>query len=292
MNMPEFTRYLKEKGYASTTINTWESIMNVYGRWLEMERLEAGQVTYNDMLAFMKHSNGQGNSRRTVQHQLNVIKHYYRHLIKKGEATVNPTKDIKIRGVKRKALYYILSPNELNQIYHSYQDETLAGKRNKVMLGLLIYQGVKSEEVWKLETGHVKLKEGKVEIPGGKKSNHRFMELESHQVLNLYDYMLQARPEILRESGKQTDRLFMSLTEGKSTISNLVNSFLKPLKKQHTQLLNAKQIRASVITKWLKTHNLREAQHLAGHRYISTTESYQQNDMEGLKEEINQYHPL
>ena len=57
-------------------------------------------------------------------------------------------------------------------------------------------------------------------------------------------------------------------------------------------LLNTKQIRASVITKWLKQYNLRETQYLAGHRYISTTEGYQQNDMEGLSEEINMYHPL
>ena len=49
---------------------------------------------------------------------------------------------------------------------------------------------------------------------------------------------------------------------------------------------------ASVITKWLKQYNLREVQYLAGHRYISTTESYQQNDVEGLAEEINMYHPL
>src|SRR5690606_24381110 len=55
---------------------------------------------------------------------------------------------------------------------------------------------------------------------------------------------------------------------------------------------NAKQIRASVITKWLKTYNLREVQYLAGHRYISSTEGYQQNDMEGLKEEIQQFHRI
>jgi len=55
---------------------------------------------------------------------------------------------------------------------------------------------------------------------------------------------------------------------------------------------NAKQLRASVIVKWLKQHNLRQVQHLAGHRYISSIKSYQQNDMEGLKEEVQQYHPL
>jgi hypothetical protein len=36
----------------------------------------------------------------------------------------------------------------------------------------------------------------------------------------------------------------------------------------------------------------REIQYLAGHRYVSCTESYLQHDMDELIEEINQYHPL
>ena len=160
------------------------------------------------------------------------------------------------------------------------------------MLGLLVYQGLKTEELRKLETNDIKLREGKIEVPGGRKSNHRTMTLESHQIMDVYDYILQARPEILKASGQETDQLFVSLTGKESTISNLVNSFLRPLKEQFKTLKNAKQIRASVITKWLKQYNLRETQYLAGHRYISTTESYQQNDVEGLAEEINMYHPL
>lgn len=31
---------------------------------------------------------------------------------------------------------------------------------------------------------------------------------------------------------------------------------------------------------------------ILGHRYISSTESYQQNEMEGLAEEVNKFHPL
>ena len=118
------------------------------------------------------------------------------------------------------------------------------------------------------------------------------MQLESHQVLELYDYMLQARPEILRESGEETNKLIITPTGKASTISNLTSSFIRPLKAQNKTLLNTKQIRASVITKWLKQYNLRETQYMAGHRYISTTESYKQNDLEGLKEEIDQFHPL
>ena len=45
-------------------------------------------------------------------------------------------------------------------------------------------------------------------------------------------------------------------------------------RKWNPNLINAKQIRASVITKWLRMYNLREVQYLVGHRYISSTESY------------------
>jgi hypothetical protein len=45
------------------------------------------------------------------------------------------------------------------------------------------------------------------------------MNLESHQVLEMYDYILQARPEILRASGEETNKLFISLTGKESTIS-------------------------------------------------------------------------
>jgi len=56
--------------------------------------------------------------------------------------------------------------------------------------------------------------------------------------------------------------------------------------------LAAQQIRASVIVKWVKQYNLRKAQYQAGHRYVSSTEKYLQNEAEGLKQEIEQYHPL
>ncbi|WP_345259593.1 hypothetical protein [Marivirga lumbricoides] len=55
---------------------------------------------------------------------------------------------------------------------------------------------------------------------------------------------------------------------------------------------SAHQFRASVNTLWLKQYNIREVQCMAGHMHIFSTESYLQNDMEGLKEEVQQFHPL
>jgi integrase/recombinase XerD len=52
------------------------------------------------------------------------------------------------------------------------------------------------------------------------------------------------------------------------------------------------QIRASVITNWIKVHGLRKAQYLAGHRYISSTENYLANDFESLQNDLENFHPL
>lgn len=288
----QFSDYLKRKQFANSTVKIAENVAKTYLEWLGKENLEAAQATYNDLLLYVKGCTRKGAKKRTVQHYINTLKHYYDHLIEEGQVETNPAEEINIKGVKRKTLYHILEPQELHQIYNAYNEESPTGKRNKAMLGLLVYQGLKTEELAKLETTDIKLREGKIEVPGGKKSNHRTMQLESHQIMDMYEYILQARAEILKESGEQTNKLIITTTGKPSTITNLTNSFLRPLKEQFKTLKNTKQIRASVITKWLKQYNLRETQYLAGHRYISTTESYQKNDVEGLAEEINMYHPL
>jgi len=42
----------------------------------------------------------------------------------------------------------------------------------------------------------------------------------------------------------------------------------------------------------LKIYNLRQAEHLCGHRFVSSTEGYLVNDLDDLSEEIEKYHPI
>jgi len=107
----------------------------------------------------------------------------------------------------------------------------------------------------------------------------------------MYEYILQTRKEILEKSKEKTDKLFVSI-EGGSDLTNYMTRLMVRLRKQNKLVVNAKQVRASVIVKWLKQYNLIQVQYLAGHRYISSTESYRINEMEGLTEEVNKFHPL
>jgi integrase/recombinase XerD len=286
-----FKIYLKTLAFTNQSIKSRMTIINQFWKWLDKENMEGEQVGYNDLLLFMKYCQQVGRTQRTIQHYMVVVKHFYDHLLREGKVAINPATDIEIRGVKRKTLYHILEPHELHQLYNQYRDESLKGRRNKVMLGLLVYQGLQTVELAKLEVQHIKLREGKIDVPGGIKSSTREMKLEAHQVMDMYDYILQIRPQIIEQSGQQTDKLLISPAGG-TELSNFMTRMMVRLRKINPTVQNAKHIRASVIVKWLKLYNLREVQYLAGHRYISTTEGYLHNEMDGLKEEVQQFHPI
>jgi len=295
----DFKEYLKSKQFTTKSIQSRLVVFSQYQQWMDKENLEPEQVSYNDLLMFMKYCNKTGKTQRTIRHYMTIVRHFYDHLIREEQINTNPAADITVKGVKRKVLYHILEPHELNKLYNDYEAETIKRRRNKVMLGLLIYQGLRTEELEKLEVKKINLREGKIEILGSKKSVGRELRLEAHQVMEMYDYVLKTRNEILEMNPKrksqnrqETGKLFIGEGGNCYSVSNFMTQLMIRLRKQNPHVLNAKQIRASVITKWLKIYNLREVQYLAGHRYISSTEQYLQNDLEGLQEEVQKFHPL
>jgi integrase/recombinase XerD len=80
--------------------------------------------------------------------------------------------------------------------------------------------------------------------------------------------------------------------EGSRNIKNSMHHLFRALQRIYPQIKNARQIRQSVITHWLGSKNLRQVQYMAGHRWVSSTERYQQNNIEDLQKDINRYHPL
>mgnify|MGYP001796146875 CR=1 FL=1 len=295
----DFIAYLKHKQFSQRSLETSQRIINNYLQWVTKENLEPEAVTYQDLLEFMKHGRKTGKSPRTIQHYLNTVRHYYDHLIKAQAITTNPVHGIEVKGIKQKTLYPILTAHELHTLYHHYPNDTYRDKRNKILLGLLVYQGLRTEELARMTTKEINLREGKLDILGSKKHNGRSLQLESHQVLDLYDYLLQVRPALLQMPPKRhyqtriaTEQLFIAEGGHCHSLHNLMTQVKRKVRAINPSVTCAQQIRASVITKWVKKYPLRKAQYLAGHRYISSTENYLRNDIEGLQEELNRYHPL
>jgi len=294
-----FEEYLTLKGYSTNTRQGIIKTVSRFGDWCEEENLELLGITYNDITAYVSHNRKQGDIKPISLQKIVVnIKHYYNFLLSRELVTDNPCSNVIIKGVKRKTLYETFTPQELEKIYKTYANTApsvgiggvITLKRNKIILGLLIYQGLKTEELSRLKTGDVKIQDGKIFIRSSRRTNQREMNLEAHQLYDLMDYIAETRKLILSLTGKTTDALFTSL--GKSERSdNMLAKLAQQLKKQNPKIKDIKQLRASVITNWLKIYGLRKVQHLAGHRYVSSTEAYQINNMEELIEDVNNYHP-
>jgi integrase/recombinase XerD len=87
------------------------------------------------------------------------------------------------------------------------------------------------------------------------------------------EYQLKIRNELLALTGKQSERLFVSAGTSER-FRSIINKLIKKLKKQNSKAISVNQIRTSVITHWLKSYHLRQVQYMAGHRYVSSTESF------------------
>ena len=106
--------------------------------------------------------------------------------------------------------FEITAENDSNKNQNWYKASLLTSRRNKVILGLMIWQGLGTRELTKLEVKDLKLREGKVYIQGSRRSNERELKLESHQVLDIMEYQLKTRVEMLAISKQETEQLSTS----------------------------------------------------------------------------------
>lgn len=300
-----FTDYLLMKGYSTATIKRYVRDTEVFLKWTRKENIPHEFIVYSDVLHYIQGIKKRVNQ-RTVSTQLNSLKHYFNFLEQTEQYTENPTTQIKIHGIKRKILYDILTHQELERLYNNFEipnqeskdrnqnwfkASVIVSKRNKVILGLMLNQGLNSHELGELTEKDLKLREGKIYIAGSRRSDERELKLEAHQVLDIMEYQLKIRSEILQQANKSSDKLFVSVGNSEH-FRSIINKLIKKLHKQNSKVTSAKQIRASVITHWLKFYNLRQVQYMAGHRFVSSTEAYLINDMDDLQEDINKYHPI
>lgn len=301
-----FNEYLLLQGMSEKTRGTILRTVGYYTAWVEAENMEVESTSYNDIVAYVNHCKNKGNKPRTLQVAVNCIKHYYHFLQSRGLVNDNPCLGIAIKGVKRKVLYETYSEQELESIYQTFSaagpgsglGSALTHVRNKIILGLIVFQGLRSEELARLRVEDIWMREGKVYVAGGRRTNERELTLHAHQLYDLMDYIHQTRKQILALTGNNSEALFLSLG-GSDRFSNIMTMVLGQIRTQQTKtrgmqvsrVKEIKQLRASVIAGWLKVHNIRKVQHMAGHRYVSSTEGYQTHNMDNLKEDISRYHP-
>jgi integrase/recombinase XerD len=273
-----FTAYLQQKQYSGSTVSRYTEGIENFLTWLRREDIKDELFTYNELLDFMRYCHSKGISKRSVHNILCMVRHYCNYLISEGRRHDNPAAGVFIKGLIRKLPTNLLNTEELEELYKQYSIQLSVDSSKKIMLGLMIYQGVTVGEIMRLQRHHFKLKDGKVFIKGTKRTNERVLHLHAIQIPLLHEYLKFKSPS------------FGGV--GEAGINNRIKYMFDQLKQLNAKVINAKQIRSSVITEWLRKNHLRQVQYMAGHKYVSSTMRYQANNLDDLQSELERHHPM
>jgi integrase/recombinase XerD len=282
-----FIQYLQNKKYSAVTVDRYSIYIKRFLTWLQDEELKAEEFTYTDLLEFMRYCRQRGVTKHTTQNILGIVRHYCNYLIVEKKRADNPAAGVFIKGLVRKLPVNLLTMEEMEELYKQYSLQLHVDASKKIMFGLMVYQGVTVSELMRLEAAHIKLKDGKIFIKGTKRTNERLLNLNANQIVELQQYISKNK---FKEGFLFIEPVRSDVSE--RNINNRLQYMFKQLMQLNARVKNPKQLRSSVITHWLRSNHLRQVQYMAGHRYVSSTQRYQVNNLDDLQNELQQHHPM
>ena len=283
-----FDEYRYKNGYSEKSTRVQNSHLNRFKSWCANQNINLEEISYSQALQFIDSERDRGILNQSIIREINSIRIYFDYLLGSGKLQQNIIRRIKIRNTSKKVIPETLSPQQLENIYqrflnlpeweHRNNKAKELHKRNIIVLGLLVFQGLTSGETSKLETTHINLTEGKIHVPSTRKSNARSLKLQANQILPIKSYI---------EAFKPKSNLFPTKKQ-----SDMICKIVSQAKKLNPEIIDSRQIRTSVIMNWLKTNNIRQVQYMAGHKSIRSTEQYRSQDLSDLTKQLELFHPM
>lgn len=282
-----FRNFLAQRRHRESTIYSHINNTKLFVTWAAQAGFrDAEQLNYAEILEYVRYLKERDVSVPTINGYLLSIRKYYDYLREEGAIEVNPAKKIHIRGAVKKIITNPISFPELETLYQEYDARSdqykermkYAHLRRTVILGLMIFQAVHSGELSRLETIHVNLAKGSIYIPSGSRSNSRTLALDGKQIVALHRYMTLTK--------------FQGTALFECNMRGLVDCLMQEVKGLNPVIQNAGHIRSSMILHWTKVFNKRQAQYMIGHRYISSIEKYQVQDLDSLTDALSKHHPF
>jgi site-specific recombinase XerD len=280
--------YLKQ----NLSTKTAESYLYTINHFLKINP-KAKRFKFQDIVSYMEEvSQKQTNIQYRVR-ILSAIKKYYDFLVMAGMRNEHPCKQLNIKNKQNQSVQVqdLFSSEELQLLLTRENRYQFLDSRNSVLLSLLIYQGLTSEELAELTVKNIDLDAGTIYIKASTNQNRRTLELLNKQMIVFSKYINEIRPELLR---CDTDKLLLSKL-GKPISVDGIHAIIEPLKPLFPDRnLNPRTIRMSVICNWLneKKIPLERVQELARHKWPGTTEKYFKVDSLQQREMINRFFPL
>lgn len=285
-----------EKHYSKLTVKAYESDINIYTSNFPTAAMAQNKDIMNSLTAIR---NRYPNP-KTLTKFLCSIKVYYQFLVETGKRKDNPAQSIYLKDKLNTAIQLqdLFTNQELETLLTLHQTKNYPNDslklRDKVILTLLIYQGLQIGELERLTIEDINLQQGTINIKPSLITNGRELALKPNQILLFQTYINETRLNLSSQNLTPTNSFLLS-SKGNAHHKHEISKLITASYKDHykPRKLNCQTIRQSVITNLLKdAHDVRVVQVFAGHKSPSSTERYQQTSVEELKAVIQNFHPM
>jgi len=284
MEVNDFRNYLEQKEIVEKNISR---MINLLIAWLEWLPVEVEDSNYKLLLDFIGHLQKEEKSTHHINRSLQTISHYYQF-----KELPNVALTTRVKGIVSKVNLKPLTGEELDQIFEVFEpgSKNYFKHSDKIIIGLMIYQGMEMGDFMTLELNDIDLEKGIIYIPERGQRRSRRIKLESKQILPIHSYILQHRePDSEKFLSPQAEDYNQLHWQFKKLSRHLKKEVKAKLSIEIKKLNHLRQSRVSI---WVKTKGLRQGQYLSGFRRVLSAERYRKADLSDLKEQIKKHHPL
>lgn len=277
---------LIDKNYSKQTINSYENELYKFYSYLNKYNLNIEKINKTDLINYTKYLNNLSNS--SINHNISVIKSFYKYLLINEGFNENPT-DIIETPKKQKNLPKVLSYEEVKLLL----DIDLINKysyRNKAMLELMYATGLRVSELVNLKLNNIDFDNDLLKTMG-KGSKERIIPIGDYAMYYLKLYVNEYRSQLLKK--EYTDYLFLN-NLGKNISRQSFFIIIKDLaiKKNIKTNFSPHTLRHSFATHLLdRGADIVSIKELLGHSSLATTQIYTHISNKKLQEDYSKFHP-
>ena len=271
--LEDFKQWLRLDGKSKKTIENYSLDIGQFLTWIAENKIELGEISREDILNYKAEIMNSKLAVVTVNKKINSLRSFNDFLIEKEiniKRVIKPAKDrIKIAGGSGNNVD-VYSNEELEKILSAVNEEEVT-LRNKLIVYLLLYTGVRVSELVNIKISDIDLLTGELKVVG--KSN-KYREIPINQKLKkvLKSYLNKERKENKQAEGSP----YLLLTERSQKMHrDTINYILRKIGEDLDFKMNPHKFRHTTFTLLIKKGvDISTISNLAGHASIETTNKY------------------
>ena len=292
MSIKSFISYISlEKKYSNNTRIAYQGNLDEFHKFCiekyDIQNIEKVEYTIiRSWIVFLIES---GNTNRTVNRKISVLRSYYKFLLKTGTIKISPLKKHKPLKESKK-INVPFTVKEISDVLDgNYFSTDYNGHLERSVITLLYYTGIRRVELITLKLINLDLNTHKIKVLG-KRNKERLIPLLPEAVSCMRTYL-----KYRKELNKIIDDKFLFLSELGNKLKDAfvyktVNNYFSKVSTKVKR--SPHMLRHSFATHLLDNGaDLNAVKELLGHESIAATQVYTHTSMEQIKKIYSDSHP-